>query len=292
MPELIQTTALCKHYGKTSALRDVDLTLASGEILGFLGPNGAGKTTLIRVLLGFLQASSGSAKLFGLDTWQAGPRARRDVGYLPGDLRLYGSLDVKATLRLVERIRGTELIAHGLRIAERLGLPTGVPVRSMSRGTRQKLGIVLAFAHRPSVVILDEPATSLDPPTALQVESLVEETAHSGGAVLFSSHTLSEVERVSSRVAILRAGRVVRDVTLAELKNAAQRIAVVEWNTPPETLAPRGFEVFARDNCRWSLRFNGSARPLLEWLKAFDVADISVGPPDLEAVFRGHYDES
>ncbi|MDZ4783709.1 MAG: ABC transporter ATP-binding protein [Planctomycetia bacterium] len=157
---IICTARLSRHYGRRVGIDAVDLEISEGETFGFLGPNGAGKTTTIRILLGFLNPSGGNASIFGLDCWRQSRQIKRDIGYLPGDLRLYSWMTGKSALSIVGKIRGLDLRAEGAALAERFQLEMNVSVRKMSKGTRQKLGLVLA---RPRLLILEEPRSGFDP---------------------------------------------------------------------------------------------------------------------------------
>ena len=211
---IITTQALSRRYGRRLGIESANLEIGAGEIFGFLGPNGAGKTTTIRLLLGFLRPTYGCASIIGLDCWQESPRIKREVGYLPGDLRLYPWLTAHRALKIIGLVRGVDLYAAGADLAERFQLELDLPVRKMSRGTRQKLGLVMALAHKPRLLILDEPTSGLDPLMQVELAKCLRELAAVGHTVFFSSHTLSEVEALCDRVAIVRKGRIIADETL------------------------------------------------------------------------------
>jgi ABC-2 type transport system ATP-binding protein len=211
---IIETRDLCRGYGRRVGITAVDLNVREGQIFGFLGPNGAGKTTTIRVLLGLLRPTSGVATVFGLDCWHRSHRIKQEVGYLPGDLRLYPWLTGEAALRMVGRIRGRDLMPAGRRLADRYQLEMSVQAKAMSRGMRQKLGLILALAHKPRLLILDEPTSGLDPLMRDELSGHLRELAAEGHTVFFSSHTLSEVEQLCDHIAIVRAGRIAADESL------------------------------------------------------------------------------
>ena len=291
---LIQVDSLRRSYGSRVGVESIDLELEAGTIFGFLGPNGAGKTTTIRLLLGFLHPTGGEARVFGLDSWRDSHRIKRDVGYLPSDLRLYGWMTAESALRVAGRIRGMDLLRAGHEVAERFELEPDVRVRAMSRGMRQKLGIVLALAHRPRLLILDEPTSGLDPLMQDELARALREQAEAGRGVFLSSHTLSEVETICDRVAIVRRGRIVADESLEQLRHRARRTVELSFASaeacarvePPAVLALR-----KRDGRRWTGELVGPAGALREWLAAQPIEDFSVSPPDLEALFRGFYRE-
>ena len=220
---LIETRGLTRRYGERVGLEDVDLAVGEGTVFGFLGPNGAGKTTAIRLLLGFLRPSAGSASVLGLDCWRDSHEIKRDVGYLPSDLRLWPWMTAESALRVAGRVRGRDLGPAGRALAERFEMEPDVRVRAMSRGMRQKLGVVLALAHDPRLLVLDEPTGGLDPLMQDELTSALRERAEAGCTVFFSSHTLSEVEATCDRVAIVRRGRIVADETLEVLRGRARR---------------------------------------------------------------------
>ncbi len=193
---IITIENLTKRYGRRVGVADLSLEVPEGSIFGFLGPNGSGKTTTIRVLLGLLRPTAGTARIFGMNCVQEGHRIKAEVGYLPGDLRLYSWMTAESALRLISRIRGRDLSQEGRRLIDVFGLDPAVRVRNMSRGMRQKLGLILALAHRPQLLILDEPTASLDPLMQAKLYRELRALALQGHSVFLSSHTLSEVSEV------------------------------------------------------------------------------------------------
>ena len=292
MTRILQTKRLSRSYGRRVGIETVDLELEPGTVFGFLGPNGAGKTTTIRLLLGFLRPTAGSAAIFGRDCWRESHLIKRDVGYLPSDLRLHPWMSGESALRVVGRIRGCDILTAGRRIAERFELEMDVKVRAMSRGMRQKLGIVLALAHKPRLLILDEPTSGLDPLMQDELARALVELASEGHTVFFSSHTLSEVEAVCNRVAIVRRGRIVADETIAALQRRARRRLAITFRDeaaaaaaePPPTIA-----VEQRSRRVWTGELSRTAGSIRAWLAAQPVEDFVVGPPELETLFRAYY---
>jgi ABC-2 type transport system ATP-binding protein len=282
---------LTRRYGRRPGVEDLNLSVPEGSLFGFLGPNGAGKTTTIRVLLGFLRPTDGHASIFGLDCWRHSARIKADVGYLPGDLRLHPWLTGREALKLFGAIRRRDLLPEGRDLAERFHLDLDVKVRRMSRGMRQKLGLILAMAPRPRLLVLDEPTASLDPLMQDELLSQLRAWARTGHTIFFSSHTLSEVEQLCDRVAILRDGRLVADATLEDLRNRSHRQVVLYWATaagatqdPPPFLALK-----SRDGLKWTCLLRGSSVELIRWAAAQPVDDLAIGQPDLEVLFRGYY---
>jgi len=289
---VIATNRLTKRYGRRLGIDDVSLDIREGEIFGFLGPNGAGKTTTIRLLLGFLRPSGGRARVFDLDAWHDGPRIKREIGYLPGDLRLYPWMTATTALKIVSRVRGTDLIRPGLDLADRFRLEAALPVRKMSRGTRQKLGLLLAVAHKPRLLVLDEPTSGLDPLMRQELAALLRELASEGHTIFFSSHTLSEVEQLCDRVAIVREGRIVADETLQSLRSRAPRIVTLVFDDAElarQLEAPDFLSVVQRTGDGWLCELTGPAPRLIRWIADHPIADVTISHPDLEHLFRDFY---
>jgi ABC-2 type transport system ATP-binding protein len=213
MPEtgaVIDIRNLTVTYGRRRGVDDLSLTVSEGEVFGFLGPNGAGKTTTLRVLLDVIRPVSGAASIFGMDCRRDGVRIRRRVGYLPGELSLYPRLRADEFLRMIDAVRGRTAEPRAVAgLCDRLGLDPTRPMRSYSRGNKQKVGLVAAFMGKPDLLILDEPTGGLDPLVQQQVLNLVREARAGGRTVFFSSHLLPEVQEVCDRVGIVREGRMV-----------------------------------------------------------------------------------
>ena len=209
---------LCRTYGSRRGISDVNLTINAGEIFGFLGPNGAGKSTAIRVLMGLLRASSGTARIFGKDCWREGSTIRRDIGYVAGDVRLYSWLTTRRGLRMISKIHGRDLLPNGLRLAERFRLEPDLVIRKMSRGNRQKVALVLALAHAPQLVILDEPTSGLDPNQVIAIRALIKDLSKTK-TVVVSTHIMQEVEAICENVIIINKGKIVADDTLTGLRS-------------------------------------------------------------------------
>jgi ABC-2 type transport system ATP-binding protein len=295
---LIHIQNLTRRYGRRRGIQDVTLAVPEGALFGFLGPNGAGKTTTIRVLLGFLRPTSGHARIFGQDCWAHSAAIKRDIGYVPGDLRLPAWMTGRQALAIFGAVRRRDLTAHGRDLARRFELDLSVKVRSMSRGMRQKLGLILALAHQPRLLILDEPTTGLDPLMQEQFRALLRELATRGGhTIFFSSHTLSEVEQLCDRLAIVRDGRIVVDASLEELRRKAGHEVVIRWKdaqTSRQIQPPSFLAAVDRNGDRdtqWRCTIDGPLQPLLQWLAAQPaVEDLAITRPDLETLFRRFYE--
>ena len=294
---VIETVHLAKSYGRARGIVDVSLRVDPGEVFGFIGPNGAGKSTTIRVLLGLLRRTSGEARVFGLDCERDRVRIATQVGYLPSEVRYY------------ERMRSRDLLSYAAsfyadpeacrrrarELAGRLGLPLDKRVADLSLGNRKKLGIVQALLNRPRLIILDEPTSGLDPLMQRTFFDLVREERERGATVLFSSHVLSEVQRVCDRVAIIREGRIVRTQSMAELAAGAVKRVSVELaggvEADPAALARMGALHASCDGAHASFLFAGGANALARLLGKLDLADVEVAEPSLEEVFMRYYAE-
>jgi ABC-2 type transport system ATP-binding protein len=227
---VIAAHGLTKRFGRLTAVAGLDLEVASGQVLGFLGPNGAGKTTTIRMLLGFLRPTAGHATILGAP---AGDLAVRDrIGYLPGDLRVDPTMTGAQLFAWYGRLRGRRDQVRVDEFTERLGLDPSRPFGTLSKGNRQKVGIVQALCHDPKVIVLDEPTTGLDPLVQREFLTLLAEAAQNGAAILFSSHVLPEVERAATRVAIIRAGQLITVATVDDLLDQARRRLEIHFAAP------------------------------------------------------------
>jgi ABC-2 type transport system ATP-binding protein len=288
----VSVERLTRRYGRRVGVAQLSFDVPEGSLFGFLGPNGSGKTTTIRVLLGLLRPNEGTARIFGRDCWRDGHHIKADLGYLPGDLRLYSWLTCREAMRVFGKVRGRELLPAGLALADEFELDPDLRVSAMSRGMRQKLGLILALAHRPSMLVLDEPTTGLDPLMQETLFRRLRALAADGNTVFFSSHTLSEVERLCDRVAILRDGRLVAEENLAALKAEAPRIVRIRWRIGVDAAnlpSPPFLDVQNRGERDWEATLTGAAMELARWCAAQPIDDLSIGQPDLSRVFQQYY---
>ena len=289
----IVTAGLTKRYGRVEALVDLDLTVPRGAIYGFLGPNGAGKTTTIRLLMGFVRPSAGSARVLGHDVWRAGVAARRDLGYLVGADALYPDMSGRAQLDYAVALAGRPPTLRR-RLLEALELGEDALERRLgtySKGMRQKLALTAAIQHDPALLILDEPTDGLDPLIQRAFEELLRELRDRGRTVFMSSHDLAEVERTCERVAVVRGGRLIAEETIAGLKRLHRRTAEVLFaGSVPDGLARVSHvAVVACHGRRVELAVDGDVNPLLRFLATQEVADLLLAPPRLEDTFMAFY---
>lgn len=293
----IEAVGLSKTYGGgVEALVDLDLEVERGEVFGYLGPNGAGKSTTIRLLLGLIRPTRGRAALFGLDTRASSVASRRAVGYLPGDLRLSDRLTGSEQLDSLARLRGSVDAAFRDELCDRLDVVLDRPIRQLSRGNRQKLGIVQAFMHRPELVVLDEPSAGLDPLLQAEMRTLLRETAGNGASVFLSSHSLDEVQHVADRVGIIRAGRLTDVDAVESLRERALRHVTVTFAEPLDPASFQrldGVRVVAVDGAVVRLSAPEAAMDaLLKAVAPHDVVDFVSQPADLEEIFLELYRET
>src|SRR5262245_2136827 len=287
----IETQGLTKRYGSTLALDGLDLTVEPGEVYGFLGPNGAGKTTTIRLLLALHRPSVGRAALFGLDAWREAVAAHRRVAYVAGEPFLWPALTSAETFAYLARLHGSTDTAYRDALVQRFQLDTNKKVRALSKGNRQKVQLVAAFATRADLLILDEPTSGLDPLMEVAFRETVLEAKKREQTVFLSSHILSEVEAICDRVGILREGRLVDEGTLAQLRHlSAQTVDVVFAGTAPAIDGLAGVQV--ERTAPNALRFEVARAPneLLAALAQHDVVSLTSRAPSLEEIFLHHYD--
>ena len=284
---------LTHYYGRRRGIEDLSLEVGESALFGFLGPNGAGKTTTIRVLLGFLRATRGTAKVFGQDTRHDSKAIKREIGYLPGDVRLPPWMNGATALSIFGAVRGLDLKRSGRELAERFDLDLRVKVRAMSRGMRQKLAIILALAHSPRLLVLDEPTNSLDPLMQEALHKVLRQMAAAGHTIFFSSHSLSEVDQLCEHVAIVRDGKLVANESLATLRKRAGHDVTIRWKPDTHVLKlepPSFLKLVRREGAEWQGVLEGPAHPLVEFLAGKPVEELTIARPNLESLFRRFYE--
>jgi ABC-2 type transport system ATP-binding protein len=286
---------LTKYFGSVHAVEDLSFTVEPGEVVGFLGPNGAGKTTTIRLLLDLLRPTRGRIEVLGTTPRRGGAEVRRRIGYVAGDLAMYNRLTGRQLLEFLAALRGKSSVEPAVDLAARLDVGLDRPIGTLSRGNRQKIGVVQAFAHEPDLLVLDEPTSGLDPVSQRTFRTLVREATTRGAAVLLSSHVLSEVQRVADRVAIVREGRLVTIEPMRDIEAKALRVVEIRFGGPVNA------EVFANlpgvrsvevdgDLLRASVA--GPVDALVKTASRYTVDSISGHEADLEDVFLTYYGEA
>jgi ABC-2 type transport system ATP-binding protein len=291
--QAIHAEALTKRYGSTLALDRLDLAIEQGEIYGYLGPNGSGKTTTIRLLLGLHRPTAGRAELLGLDAWREPVKAHRHVAYVAGEPYLWPALTSAETFAFLEHLHGSTDTGYRELLVERFQLDARKKVRALSKGNRQKVQLIAAFATRADLLILDEPTSGLDPLMEVAFRETVLEAKERGQSVFLSSHILSEVEALCDRVGILRAGRLVDEGTLAELRHLkSQTIEITFDGPPPELGFVPGVEVAQAAGSTLRFEVTGNPQHLLTALAGLPVLTLTSREPSLEEIFLHHYDGS
>jgi ABC-2 type transport system ATP-binding protein len=289
---VIETEGLTKFYGAERGIEDVTISVEPGEVFAFLGPNGAGKTTAIRTLLDLLHPTSGYARIFGLDSHRDSVAIRARLGNLPGDFGYGKGASGREALALLARLRGARDLGRAEELARRFRADLERPLGQLSRGNRQKVGLILALFHRPELLILDEPTSGLDPLMQEEFLALVREERERGCAVFISSHELDEVERVCDRVGIIRDGRLIAVERVDELLGKTQRRVSVEFAEPvaeEELRRVPGISDLAVADGRVSFRVAGDVDPVLKEIARHPVADLEFAHPTLEEVFLTYY---
>ena len=293
---VLETRNLTKSYGTSRGIANVDLSVPKGEIFGFIGPNGAGKSTTIRTVLGLLFPDSGEVRLFGEDALSKGAELRRRIGFVPSELNYYEGLKTRQLLKYSARLYGVRDFRRLETYSDRLKLDLGRPIADLSLGNRKKVAIVQALIHEPELIILDEPTSGLDPLIQSRFYEILREEQNRGATIFFSSHTLSEVERLCSSVAIIREGEIIKVSDMDQLKQLSlKRFRLIfpqGTSFETEKLAERlpgatGVTVTRRGA---EGLFGGDVRDLMKNLAALPLKDAVVEDPGLEEIFMHYYD--
>lgn len=292
MTPAIELNDLRKQYGRRTALHGLTLSVTPGTVFGLIGPNGAGKTTTLRMLVDIIRPTSGTARVLRTDPRTGGADLRRRIGYVPGEMRMEGRTTGRRLLDFYASVSGPVSPGRIDHLAERLSCDLSRPVRTLSKGNKQKLGLIQAFMHEPPLLILDEPTSGLDPLMQREFLGLVHEARQNGQTVLLSSHVLSEIQQAADEVAVLSQGRIVAAGAVDELRlGAVRRIRAVLTDADPNAvrgvLAPLSTstppEVRAQDDrVIVHATLEGEIDPLVKALARFHVAELLIEEPDLE----------
>jgi ABC-2 type transport system ATP-binding protein len=286
----IETEGLTKHYADVVALDKLDISIPPGEVFGLLGPNGAGKTTTLRLLLGFAQPTSGRARIAGIDVAQDRAAAHRHIAYVSGELALWPQLSGRQTLDFLAALHGSSDAAYRDVLIERFALDPDRRVRAYSKGNRQKVGLIGAFMLRADLLILDEPTSGLDPLMDVAFRTCVNEAKANGQTVLLSSHILSEVEAVCDRVGILRAGSLIDEGTLDDLRGlSARTVEATFTSTVPDLAHIDGVSNVVVEGERVRCHVTGPMTALLRALADAGATEVTSREPSLEELFLAHY---
>lgn len=294
----LEVTSLTKWYGSARGVEDLSFEIAQGEIFGYLGPNGSGKTTTIRCLMGLLIPTSGDCRVLGQRVIPGRATQHTRIGYLPGDFRIWPGLTARKSLKILAALGdGNNVKERQDELAERLDLNLDRRVRTLSKGNRQKVGVVYAFQHQPDLLILDEPTIGLDPLIRQVVLDMIREASEAGATVLLSSHDLSEVSAVCGRAAILRQGRLIELATVSRIVQQGLRHLKIwfakgtQIPSLPVGQLP-GVRVIQQESGSLHLAYQGSVGPVLKWLAQYPVNRISTRQTSLEEAFMQYYSKN
>jgi ABC-2 type transport system ATP-binding protein len=291
---VIEITQLRKAYGTIQAVKDISISVERGEIFGFLGPNGAGKTTTIRCMLDVIRPTAGSIRVLGLDAQHDTLALHQRIGYLPGDVRLPGDMTGRQIINYFSRLQGREPVLLD-KLVERFEVEMKRPLRSYSKGMRQKIGVVLAFMCDPDVLILDEPTSGLDPLVQRTFNAFLLEEQARGKTIFMSSHIMSDVEKVCQRVAVIRQGELVTVEKVETLRQKAGQRVTVEFGdlvTAEDLNHIVGVSNVGTTNGAYHFNIGGSMDPLIKALSLHEVLRLQVEEAPLEEVFLKFYEES
>ena len=286
----IETRKLTKYYGKSRGIIDVDLKVEQGEIFGFIGPNGAGKSTTIRTLLTLIHKTSGEARVFGLDCEQDREKILAQVGYLPGEVFYYDHMRAGDLLRYSASFYQGDFSQRIRALSEVMELDLNQKIEDMSLGNKKKVGIVQGLLHSPKLIILDEPTSGLDPLIQKKFFNLIRRENENGATVLFSSHILTEVQKICDRAAIIREGRIVTVENIAQLReNAYKKVEITVQEEIGEMSLP-GMAQVERENNHISFLYKGNLNALLAMIGQFKLENVNISEPSLEEIFLHYYE--
>ncbi|HEX5797669.1 MAG TPA: ABC transporter ATP-binding protein [Candidatus Saccharimonadales bacterium] len=287
---------LSKKYpgSEIYALKDLSLSVKPGEVYGFLGPNGAGKSTTIRTLLNFIQPTSGEATILGYDIVKESTEIKKHIGYLSGDLAVYKKMTGKQYLRYLSELQPLKTKGYDKKLAKRLQAQLDKRLGELSRGNKQKIGLIQALMHEPEVLILDEPSSGFDPLIQEEFYKLIKEAKQRGAVVFTSSHILSEVQKICDRVGIIKEGKLVTERSIAEMASeAAQTFDITFASKTPlsELKRIKGLKVVSHHKNQVAIHIHGKLAPLFTLLSEYDVTSIDTRNLDLEEIFLRFYED-
>ena len=285
----IQTEKLTKFYGRSRGIEQLDLCVPKGDFFGFIGPNGAGKSTLIRTLLGLIQPTSGSAKVFEMDVTKHTKEILARTGYLPGEANFYSGMTVKQQLNLCAKLRGADCANESARLCDRLALDPDRKIDQLSLGNRKKVGIVTALQHSPELIVMDEPTSGLDPLMQKEFYTILKEKNDQGATVFLSSHVLSEVQRYCKHAAVIRQGRLLICDSVHNLAHTGIKRVTLRGAGELPTLASIQNVQTKEDAVQFF--FEGENAELIALLSSLSFSDFSVTDPDLDEIFLHYYQE-
>ena len=294
MNNIIEISNVTKNYGRVKALSNLNLSVGEGEIFGFLGPNGAGKTTALRILVDYIRSSSGTCKIFGMDTVKDSTTIKKNIVYLPGNIQMYKSMKAIDLLKYFANLRGLTNLDYARDLAKRFDSDIDIKIGNMSKGNQQKIGLIQAMMHKPALLILDEPTSGLDPLIQEQFFNMMEEIRDSGKTIFMSSHILSEVERICDRVSILKSGTIVATENIESLKIKSAQEFEIHFDTDIKK------EVFMGLKEIRGLKINGNKlkctvigtpNNLLKLATQYTIKKIVTNESNLETTFLSFYED-
>ncbi|MHB1088408.1 MAG: ABC transporter ATP-binding protein [Acidimicrobiales bacterium] len=291
---VIELEHVSKHYRSGGGVSDISLSIKKGEVFGFLGPNGAGKTTIIRLLLDLIRPNSGSIRMFGLDSRVDSVAIRRRLGYIPGDLGLYERLTPREILSHFAYLRDEIPWSKVTPLIDELDLEIDKPVRTLSKGNRQKVGLVAAFMGEPELLLLDEPTSGLDPLVQQQIHVLVRRAASEGRTVFLSSHILSEVGEMAERVGLIRAGQLIAVERVVDLAQRSAHLVDISFASPPDPhflSSLRGLRSSVVVGNQLRAEVTGDLNPVIALISKAQITDLSIREPGLEEMFLTFYEQ-
>ena len=293
MPDII-LDGLTKRYGEKKGVFNLSFAVERGEAFGFIGPNGAGKTTAIRHLMGFLNPDSGACRIRGMDCRRQARDIHALLGYVPGEITFFDGIRGTEYLRFCERLRGRHAAPRKQELLSRFDLDPAGEVRRMSKGMKQKLGLVAAFMHDPDILVLDEPTSGLDPLMQQRFVELVREEKQRGKTLLISSHSFEEIDKTCDRVGILKEGVLVTNQTAAQLQAARRRVFSLTFSEPAALVGflAEGFQAVYQNGHRADIAVTGDLAPFLSALARHPVTGLDVLSQSLEEVFLQYYGEN
>lgn len=290
---VIEIDHLTKTYGQARGITDLSFTVEQGEIFGFIGPNGAGKSTTIRTLLGLIHPTSGSAKIFGKDIIQHGPEIKREIGYLPSEVFYYDNMKVKDLLKYSASFYNKDCSKRIKELAEIMDLDLSKKIDDLSLGNKKKVGIVQGLLHEPKLIILDEPTSGLDPLMQQKFFELLEQENKKGATILFSSHILSEVQRLCDRVAIVKEGKLIQLEKISTLKESNYKRFKIETKAPVSAgyFQMAGVNKLKEEGHHISFLYKGNINEVMRKIAAIEIQNVWVEEPDLEEIFMHYYEK-
>ncbi len=290
---VIEVKNLTKTYGKARGISDVSFNVEQGEIFGFIGPNGAGKSTTIRTLLSLIHPTSGSATIFGKDILKDAPAIKKDIGYLPSEVFYYDNMRVKDLLKYSASFYKKDCRKRMNELAEIMELDLNRKIDDLSLGNKKKVGIVQGLLHEPKLIILDEPTSGLDPLMQHKFFELLEEENKKGATILFSSHILSEVQRLCDRVAIIKEGKIIKLEKISTLKESNYKKVHIETSTEigKDYFAIEGVTDLVVDRHKVDFLFKGDINAVMKKIATTHIVNIGVEEPNLEEIFMHFYEK-